>query len=377
MKKLCCAPAYILLDSSDVTLNSPSELCYQSAAFYASSNKNLFSSSNSFVIDDFTLLWLARKGNELLAEDLLNKALQKYTFYSKPYYGKYIIAKTIHDELCVLNLYGNYIIPPTTDPIRITSQPGIFVKEDGAREDFYNDKGEYEEFGAAKTKALLASQKEPVFLQNQPLLSPLPLRHYNSNVRSVENSYSYLPFMRTIGITMEGNKKGLRSSSGKIYYYPGFDEIWIEQVSGVDNMYSSWESDYRIKAKLNGKTIGLSLEETNPDKLLWETSTTFCKICKGAGGKTLSGYAQGDYVPAEYKTSSLSYNYTNVYGQKWQKTYTSSMKVAEAYYKKGKAVTYHESCKTCNGKGYSEKKSVYLVWNATKKQYEEKIETER
>ena len=36
-----------------------------------------------------------------------------------------------------------------------------------------SDKGEYEEFSATKTKALLASQKEPVFLQDKPLLSCL------------------------------------------------------------------------------------------------------------------------------------------------------------------------------------------------------------
>ncbi|MBK8312085.1 MAG: hypothetical protein IPL04_15435 [Chitinophagaceae bacterium] len=52
------------------------------------------------------------------------------------------------------------------------------------------------------------------------------------------------------------------------------------------------------------------------------------------------------------------------------------MKVAEGYYKKGKAYTTKVNCKTCNGKGYSEKKSTYLVWNSSKKQYEEKIETE-
>ena len=365
----------LLLDSNDTRLNSPSQLCYQSASFYASSQQS-FKSSASFIIDDFELMWLARKGDELLAEGLLNISLQKYTFYSKPYFGKYIIAKTLKDEQCVLNLYGNYIIPPTTDPIRITSQPGIFVKEDGAREEFYNDKGEYEEFSAAKTKALLASQKEPVFLQDKPLLSPLPLKHFNANVRSMDNANSYLPFMRTISITMDGSKKGMRSSSGKIYYHPGFEEIWIEQVSGVDNMYSRWEYDYRIKAKLNGKLIGLSLEETNPDKLFLQSSTTNCKVCKGMGGTTYSGFERGDFVPAEYKTTDISHIYTNVYGDKWKKTYTSTMKVAEGYYKKGKAYTTKVNCKTCNGKGYSEKKSVYLVWNASKKQYEEKIETE-
>lgn len=376
-EKIVLRSRILLLDSSYAALNSPSELCYQRSAFYASSNKGLFSSSNSFVIDDFTLVWLARKGDELLAEELLNNALQKYTFYSKPYYGKYIIAKTMDDKRCVLNLYGNYIIPPTTDPIRITSQPGIFIKEDGAREELYNDKGEYEEFGAAKTKALLASQKEPEFLQSQPLLSPLALRHYNSKIPSMDNSYSYLPFMRTVGIIKEENKKGLRSSSGKIYYHPGFDEIWIQQVKGVDNMYSRWESDYCIMAKLNGNTIQLGLGETNPDKLFRKSSTTTCKACHGKGGYIYSGFAKGDYVPAEYKSYEHSYNYTNVYGQKWHKTYSGSIKVAEGYYEKGKAITKVVQCATCNNKGYIAKKSVYLVWNATKKEYEEKIETER
>lgn len=74
--------------------------------------------------------------------------------------------------------------------------------------------------------------------------------------------------MGPLGISSEDDKKGLHSSTGIVYYHPGFEDIWVEQITGVDNQYSRWESDYKVKALYKGKTFTLSLNETNPDKLL-------------------------------------------------------------------------------------------------------------
>lgn len=88
----------------------------------------------------------------------------------------------------------------------------------------------------------------------------------------------------------------------------------------------------------------------------------------------MTGYKQGEFVPAEYKSYSNSYTYTSINGDRWKKTYSGSYKAKEGYYENGEKYNYTQTCSLCKGKGYSEKKSTYLVWNAQVKQYDEKTE---
>lgn len=352
-----------------------SSFCYDKAFIYAASTqpgKSIY--PRSFVIDDFDLTWLARKGDELLAEKLLQDELLQYAQFSKPYFGKYIFAVDKQGNRCVLNKYGNKVLKLAPEDIQVTSDPGIFIRDEG-RNEMYNALGEYVEFSAAKTKSLLASARYPEYLQQQPVLEPLYLVKLKEEYNEMQ-AERVLPVCRPLGIFSIGSKKGLRSSSGTIYINAGFDEIRLKKTKGDLAQFSASIDEYSFWLKKGNETWLVPFASAQEAQLITnQLDMIYCGKCHGFG--TVEGkprYEPGDYVPAQTErvTESWDYVYTSVYGDKWKKTYTSTSTRTkqEAYYKPGRMIRTSLPCETCKKKGYLKKSQLILFWDAAAKAYQ-------
>lgn len=354
-----------------------SNYCYDKSSFYAAfTQPGKTIQSRSYVIDDFVLTWLARKGDELLAERLLQEELLQYARFSKPYFGKYIFVADKQGNKCVLNKYGNKVLDLSSDDIRVTSEPGIFLRDEG-RYEMYNALGEFVEFSPAKTKALVASAKYPEYLQQQPLLEPLYLVKLKDDYNEMQ-AEKLLTICKPLGIFSNGKNKGLRSISGTVYIHPAFDEIRVKMTGGDGIRLSSAAEDYCFFLKKGANEWLVPLSSAQETQLITnQKKIVYCSKCNGFG--TIEGkprYEGGEYVPAktERVTESFDYFYTNVYGQKWKKTYTSTSTktIREGYNKPGRMIRTSLPCEACNKKGYTEKSQLILIWDAGSKSYQPK-----
>jgi len=358
-----------IISTADNTFTKPVNMSYTGAEFYAAGSTN-FASEEGFVIDNFSLVWKSRPGDEMMAEQLLSEQLKKYSKFSHPYFGKYILATNTNGENCVLNKYGNYIIPPTTNPIRLTNQPGLFVKQDGGREEFYNSSGEYMEFNSSITKKLLASQKPPTYLQKQPLLQPLfAVLPGEIERKKIGN---WIPELQALNVFSEGGKKGVRSYSGQTYIEPVFDSIYILQVDHTSR-FSSYADDYRFALRTGGSEFLIRIDGVHGDKLLtgeehWEA----CSKCNGKGKIEEVTYSERVWVEPETKTIEGGNTWMGIDGNRWQSKWKQTVEVSKGYYTGGEKQVKTYRCSKCQGSKKIFKEQMVYAWDEKTHQYVKK-----
>ncbi len=354
----------------------PTDMCFVKAEFQALNiTGEKISNTLSYLIDDVTIQWKARKGDEVFAEELLNIELDKYTEISKPFFNKYIFARNGYTK-CLLNRYGNYIILPTTDDLKITSQSGIFIHEDGGREDFYNSNGEYEEFNAAKTKMLLKSAQYPEYFKNDLKVDVLYLKDA-STARGFVRAGSVIEYMKPLGLYQENGLLGVKSKSGVVYIYAYFDSIYVEKQYYDYESFKQVDNKYNYVLKKDAKTWRISANQTGNQQLSTdESETTNCKTCRGFGRIESASYPNSEYIPATYKTIEGRNSYMGTSGYLIVSKWKMSVVDKPARTELGKKILSQSNCTKCNGRGYSQKKTKTLIWNDGLKRYTESWNTE-